>query len=1605
MPQGMNRRKIIKITLYIVIILIGLPFLLILSLNLPFSRRFITEKVNAILSQSAIPVHIRHIEAIHPSSLWVKDVLIQSSNGDTIIYAGDVNANFSLLALFNSKVVLHSVAINNADVNIQRNMQDGRLNIAAAFVSDSAPSDTTTSSSSWDVSIGQAQLTHARFRMDDEMIGIHINEQVDSINLIMSKMSIATNTYLIDSLSITNSKGFIVMTAGRPSDESSDEPTTWNIALNNLNINTLQFNYTDSVTKQQLTIDVDTARAQIQTIDLTHQRIDVEIVKVAGAQINWNSSETISQPASPDANAQLTFDWNLKTNQASFNNIDINLNNNNLPTNQVSDINAQLNDFQLSNDTTSLNIKHVSFVMNHEFELKAMSGYLRSLPNATDAQLDATTPNSKIHLQGNSRTGLLTMINNPENIDNTTINIDRTAISLTDLFGLFPWLKENPYVASQSTEPIAITFHGKLSQSNLNIETAKISQLNVAEASLTGQLSQVFEPDKMSGQVRYTLSGINTNWLRQQLKQLGYDSYAQEISHIESNGEISGRPTAPIFNLLINSNLGNITFKGNINLNDESFHLESVLDEIDLGKIADISNLGQTTAHAEIDGSGFSANKINATIKLSIDSILYNQYRYTNLKFDGDIKPSAYQMHGILSDSALIGEISAHAQINGDAIHAELQSTVEAQLHTLNFYSDTLTVSTNTSGRFDQNNDSLSSELSLTNIQLQSPQQQEGIPEIKTTFESNTSQSEVNSQSELLQLHLKANKPWQQLQSLIPDYQNIVANLTDTTHRQATRTLLLPHLQGTITVKNHDAIEMVMTQPGIGFSEISIVMDTTQNGASIDLKASKVDYNNLVKAGVVVANLTEKDGTISWQLTGDSCQFSQHPINSFEVNGNLNSGKGIINFNVLGQQNDTVYQIGLASELNGNELITSIPSQHIILNKMQWKLETPSLFTLQINDNQIIPSLKMSSGNSLLHLYHEQENGVNRFIAKMNEVPLSSLIGENLIPGNPKALITGSANYATNGHDEAHVDLTMQKVSWSDLNMNQVKLNASYIADSIKGYALKMMAELDSAKVNVEANSQNNISNLKADFSKFPLNTIEPFVNESVSDISGTVSGKVEMTDFINSPHIEGEALFDNSTMRINALNSLFSAPHETVVISDKKLIFNQFQILDSLQNEMRVNGYIDISNPDALTSNLNVTSSKLQVMNTPRSDNSPFYGNVFVDSKLSIRGPLTNPELKGKVVLANGTEVFYQYIEDLSVSESEKIIEFVNHQAAEEEAKPQPASSSFYRSNIETVVEIDPATKLNFNMANSLYKIDLNVKGGGLLNYSLLSNNQALLSGKYEIKAGLANLKIIGWPNKEFVIKPGGSVLWIDKMDDPVLDFEAVNKISTSYTNPIDGKELYTDFYVTLKLSKRLSQLDVRFLVTTPDQYLTSILNALSEEEQMRQAISILLFERVDLPGISGKSDYMSEQVNQMLETQLNNLTKTTIKDVDISFGIDTHTSTQQGGETTTNSISYDVKKDILNNRAIIEVSGRFDDSPTQGSTKNNSANNFSFEYKLDAQGTKFLKVYNEHSYEDIFEGEIVKTGIGFSYRKSYKTLKDIWKRKGKSNRKNKKK
>jgi hypothetical protein len=78
-----------------------------------------------------------------------------------------------------------------------------------------------------------------------------------------------------------------------------------------------------------------------------------------------------------------------------------------------------------------------------------------------------------------------------------------------------------------------------------------------------------------------------------------------------------------------------------------------------------------------------------------------------------------------------------------------------------------------------------------------------------------------------------------------------------------------------------------------------------------------------------------------------------------------------------------------------------------------------------------------------------------------------------------------------------------------------------------------------------------------------------------------------------------------------------------------------------------------------------------------------------------------------------------------------------------------------------------------------------------------------------------------------------------------------------------------------------------------------------------------------------SVSSDYVSQQINQFWESQLNQFTKSAIKNVDLSFGIDTYKGVSEGGgEQEYTSFTYEVKKEMFNDRGSVLVSGRMNDN-----------------------------------------------------------------------------
>jgi hypothetical protein len=376
---------------------------------------------------------------------------------------------------------------------------------------------------------------------------------------------------------------------------------------------------------------------------------------------------------------------------------------------------------------------------------------------------------------------------------------------------------------------------------------------------------------------------------------------------------------------------------------------------------------------------------------------------------------------------------------------------------------------------------------------------------------------------------------------------------------------------------------------------------------------------------------------------------------------------------------------------------------------------------------------------------------------------------------------------------------------------------------------------------------------------------LEPFAKKSISSLHGSVSGNIEYKLDNLGNFLDGKVDMNNLAFRVTPLNASFTVPDQSIIVRDNNILFEHLNILDSLNHNLWIDGNILIADIRDITTNLRVNSDNLQVMNTTEKDNPGFYGEVFINSQIEMKGLLTDPEITAVLKVTKPTSIHYKYLQNLELSETEKLITFASLAEPMENLPENAKAPTMIRTKslLDASIEIDPQVMLGFEI-NRGFDIKVRITGGGFLNLGMMHSGAFLLNGKYEIGSGQTSLKFTGWPRKDFEIVKGSSIRWDGTMENPMLQIEATSEVRSSYINPVDNKSRPVLLMVTLKLENSLSELGVTFDITTGDQYMTSELNALSSEERMRQAINLLLFGSVNLPNMESSSNYLSQQINQ---------------------------------------------------------------------------------------------------------------------------------------------
>ncbi len=301
-----------------------------------------------------------------------------------------------------------------------------------------------------------------------------------------------------------------------------------------------------------------------------------------------------------------------------------------------------------------------------------------------------------------------------------------------------------------------------------------------------------------------------------------------------------------------------------------------------------------------------------------------------------------------------------------------------------------------------------------------------------------------------------------------------------------------------------------------------------------------------------------------------------------------------------------------------------------------------------------------------------------------------------------------------------NTDLRFNNIGWNEVSFDMISLKGNFNADTTGNLAIDMLTRVDSSKIDLKYKQSSDESrSLSTHFTSLPLAVFQPFLVKHLSEMNGNISGNFDISNE-GDGEIDGILNFNGASMRIKALNSKYRLPDERVQFSGNRLVFDNFNVLDSLNNKLDINGFVEIDGDWQVSTDLNIKSSGIQVMNTTGDEMDSFYGDIFLDSRLSIVGPVSKPVIKGKLLLARGSEIYYRYMEDLSLSESAKYVNFVS--SSQKDSVPShfsPKQTKIFESSIETILEIDPATRINFNLSKWAFDMDLGISGEGSIKLS----------------------------------------------------------------------------------------------------------------------------------------------------------------------------------------------------------------------------------------------------------------------------------------------
>ena len=1060
--------------------------------------------------------------------------------------------------------------------------------------------------------------------------------------------------------------------------------------------------------------------------------------------------------------------------------------------------------------------------------------------------------------------------------------------------------------------------------------------------------------------------------------------------------------------LLLREDKGKVLLTASFDPGKEAYKADLKVDSLEPVHFMPLDSLYYLTASIQAEGKGFDPFKSSSWAKLDgkLTDIRYGNYNVSDVTMDGSLEKN-FLKFDLLSKYPLA---EMDLTLNATLLKKEIQAMVIADVTNLDLYgmhlmNDSLATSFQlfAEAETDMGKNNLV-DVTLGNWELITTTGTYKPKTLTLHAQSTKDTTRVSFHAGDLGIVLTGNSD---LETMTGKFNKISEGLNKQLEKDSMINIpafkpLLPDMHLAVSAGKDNPIYNILQQANISFNNLSLEAFTSpEEGFRLDAGV----YN-------LMQDTTRID-TISFAIRQDSLgllydagviktKFRQQAPFTAGVKGKIRNTFADAEVLYTDGRGDTGILLGLRADKVEEGINLHLFPDNPILAFRPFKLN-PDNYILYKNEKDIAANVRLSGDENASLWIHSlpEKDKMEELHLELSQINLDVISKAFMEIPAMQGILSADMQYAPSDSSFlVVVDANIDNLIYEGGRVGELMFSTVYLplADNkhqVDMHFFRDQNEVMSATALYKMGKEDHLDGT-LDVTHLPLDMVNPFIPDNMASLNGVLEGNMTIKGSSKAPEVNGYIEMDSTSMFVTAVGTSFRVDDKQIVVKDNKILFDEYHIHAAGKNPFVIDGTVDFRNPSRMMADLKLTADHMQLLDVKRNKESMVYGKLLVNLASTVKGPLDALMMRGSLQLLGGTNVTY-VMKDSPLTVQDRLSDLVTFTSFEDtlvNRRRQEAPLPLGGLDMLLTIRIDQSVRLNADITpDRSSKVEL--EGGGDLSFQYTPQGDMILNGRYTLSGGIVKYALPIMPLKEFNIQDGSYVQWSGDPMDPYLDLTATERIRTNVTQDGSGSRM-VNFDVGIALKQQLENLGLQFVLTAPeDQSMQTSLNSMGEDERTKLAVGMIITGMYLANSSGGKQNLnMGAALNSFLNSEISNIAGSALKTVDISFGMDSYDENGDGTGGQRTDYNFSFAKRFWNDRIRIVLGGRISTGENASNSNQTQAfiDNVSIEYRLDASGTRYVKLFHDKNYESLLEGEITETGVGIVLRRKMLHMRELF-------------